>query len=185
MIVNIFKENKGRYGYRRIVYALRNEYGLIVNHKLVRKIMKKYGLVYKARRHRKYSSYRGTVGKIAPNVLRRKFAADAPFQKWATDITEFNINGSKIYLSPIIDMYNEEIISYSISTSPNMNLVLDMLEKAFKKSSTTSKINSTLGSGMALSTPRVSSSFKTSGNNPINVQKRKLPRQLSHGELLW
>lgn len=133
MIVNIFKENKGRYGYRRIVYALRNEYGLIVNHKLVRKIMKKYGLVYKARRHRKYSSYRGTVGKIAPNVLRRKFAADAPFQKWATDITEFNINGSKIYLSPIIDMYNEEIISYSISTSPNMNLVLDMLEKAFKK----------------------------------------------------
>lgn len=133
MIVNIFKENKGRYGYRRIVYALRNEYGLIVNHKLVRKIMKKYGLVYKARRHRKYSSYRGTVGKIAPNVLRRKFAADAPFQKWATDITEFNINGSKIYLSTIIDMYNEEIISYSISTSPNMNLVLDMLEKAFKK----------------------------------------------------
>lgn len=80
MIVNIFKENKGRYGYRRIVYALRNEYGLIVNHKLVRKIMKKYGLVYKARRHRKYSSYRGTVGKIAPNVLRRKFAAEAPFQ---------------------------------------------------------------------------------------------------------
>lgn len=133
MIVNIFKENKGRYGYRRMVYALRNEYGLIVNHKLVRKTMKKYGLVYKARRHRKYSTYRGTVGKIAPNVLRRKFAADAPFQKWATDITEFNINGSKIYLSPIIDMYNEEIISYSISTSPNMNLVLDMLEKAFKK----------------------------------------------------
>jgi transposase InsO family protein len=133
MIFNIFKENKGRYGYRRIVLALRNEYGLFANHKLVRKIMKKYGLIYKARRHRKYSSYRGTVGKVAPNVLRRQFAADGPFQKWATDITEFNINGSKSYLSPIIDMYNEEIISYSISTSPNMNLVLDMLEKAFKK----------------------------------------------------
>ncbi len=132
-IVNIFKENKGRYGYRRIKFALLNEYGLVVNHKLIRKIMKKYNLVYKSRRCRKWTSYQGTVGKVAPNILDRKFDADGPYQKWATDITEFKIGSCKLYLSPMIDLFNEEIVAYSLSTSPNMNLVLDMLEKAFKK----------------------------------------------------
>lgn len=132
-IINIFKENKGRYGYRRIKYALLNEQGIIANHKLIRRIMKKYDLIYHPRRKRKWTSYMGTVGNIAPNILDRNFEANSPYQKWATDITEFKIGNSKLYLSPMIDLFNEEIVAYSISTSPNMNLVLDMLEKAFKK----------------------------------------------------
>lgn len=132
-IINIFKENKGRYGYRRIKYALLNDHGLVVNHELILRIMKKYDLIYHPRRKRKWTSYMGVVGKVAPNILDRKFDATGPYQKWATDITEFNIGNCKLYLSPMLDLFNEEIVAYSLSTSPNMNLVLDMLEKAFKK----------------------------------------------------
>lgn len=131
IIIRIFKENKGRYGYRRIKHALFNDYDLIINHKYINKAMRKYDLVYKARKKRKYSSYKGTIGTVADNILNRSFKADNVNEKWATDITEFNISDTKIYFSPIIDLYNSEIISYSIGTSPNMNMVLDMLEKAF------------------------------------------------------
>lgn len=72
-------------------------------------------------------------GRIAPNILKRNFKASVPNQKWATDITEFNVSGKKLYLSPIIDLFNGEIISYELAERPVFNQVTAMLEKAFKK----------------------------------------------------
>lgn len=68
---------------------------------------------------KKYKSYRGEQGKIVPNILERNFKAKEPNKKWATDITEFKVSGKKLYLSPIIDLYNGEIISYELSERPH------------------------------------------------------------------
>lgn len=84
-------------------------------------------------RIKKYRSYKGQTGKIAPNLIQRNFKSDKPNQKWTTDITEISLFGTKLYLSPILDMFNGEIISYTISEHPVLNQVLDMLDKAFLK----------------------------------------------------
>ena len=94
--------------------------------------MEEEGLTSKVRM-KKYRSYRGQVGKIAPNIIDRDFKADRPNQKWTTDITEFALFGKKLYLSPILDMFNGEIVSYDISTAPALPQVMNMLEKAFAK----------------------------------------------------
>ena len=130
-IQTIYHENQGRYGYRRITMELHNR-GYRINHKTVQRLMKVLGLKCMVRM-KKYRSYKGQVGKIAPNIIQRNFQAEKPNQKWTTDITEFSLFGTKLYLSPILDMYNGEIISYSISNSPVLNQVMDMLDKAFEK----------------------------------------------------
>lgn len=84
-------------------------------------------------RMRKYNSYKGDVGKIATNILERDFKADKPNQKWVTDVTEFALFGIKLYLSPIIDLYNGEVVSYNLSRHTNIAQTTDMLEKAFAK----------------------------------------------------
>jgi len=84
-------------------------------------------------RKKKYHSYRGEVGKIAPNLLKRDFTAEKPNLKWATDITEFKLLGQKLYLSPILDLFNGEIISYTLARSPNFQQVAKMLRSAFQK----------------------------------------------------
>ena len=106
--------------------------GYRVNHKTVQKLMKELNLKCLVRT-KKYHSYKGEAGKTAPNLIQRNFKADAPNEKWTTDVTEFALLGTKIYLSPILDMYNSEIISYTISERPVLNQVIDMLEKAFIK----------------------------------------------------
>ena len=130
-IQEIYHANKGRYGYRRITLALKN-LGLKINHKTVYRLMNCLGLVCRVRM-KKYKSYRGSVGKIATNVIARDFKADKPNKKWATDVTEFSLFGKKLYLSPILDMYNGEIISYDVSSRPNFNQIITMLNKAFDK----------------------------------------------------
>lgn len=130
-IRRIYNESKHRYGYRRITSELRNT-KFYVNHKTVQRLMRKMGLFCRVRM-KKYNSYKGDVGKIAPNLLERNFKADKPNQKWVTDVTEFALFGRKVYLSPIIDLFNSEIISYNISHSPNFLQTTDMLEKAFAK----------------------------------------------------
>ena len=127
----IYDENHGRYGYRRICFALKND-GIIVNHKTVQKLMGQLGIKARCKK-RHYHSYKGEVGRIAPNILERDFRAESPNQKWATDVTQVCINGRKLYLSPILDMFNGEVISYSTSSSPDMRMVTAMLRKAFKK----------------------------------------------------
>ena len=127
----IYHENQGRYGYRRITLELKNR-GYCINHKAVQRLMKELNLKCMVR-VKKYRSYKGEIGKIAPNLIQRNFKADAPNQKWTTDITEFALFGTKLYLSPILDMYNGEIISYNISERPVLSQVMDMLDKAFEK----------------------------------------------------
>ena len=131
MIQQIFSENKGRYGYRSITMELHNR-GYHINHKTVQKLMKQCGLKCEIRK-RKYRSYKGQVGKIAPNIIARNFKADKPNQKWTTDVTEFAVKDQKVYLSPILDMYNGEIISYNLSLHPTFYQTMDMIDKAFAK----------------------------------------------------
>ena len=130
-IRKIYDHHKGRYGYRRITSQLRNE-GIILNHKTVQKLMVEMSL-YGKRKKARYKSYKGEIGKVAPNVIDRDFIATAPNQKWTTDVTEVKIKDKKIYLSPILDMFNGEIISYTISYRPDLKMALSMLNKAFKK----------------------------------------------------
>ncbi|MGF6727293.1 putative transposase [Paraburkholderia sp. GAS41] len=82
-------------------------------------------------RVKKYRAYKGEVGKIAPNVLERQFDAESPNQKWVTDVTEFNVRGEKLYLSPVLDLYNGEIVAYQMARRPLFDMVGTMLEKAF------------------------------------------------------
>lgn len=129
-IIAIYHRHKGRYGYRRITLELRNQ-GVIVNHKTVERLMYESDLKSLVR-VKKYRSYRGQAGNIAPNVLKCDFVANAPNRKWATDVTEFVICGQKLYLSPLLDLYNGEIISYTLSLHPDLSMVTNMLNKALK-----------------------------------------------------
>lgn len=129
-ITNIYHENKGRYGYRRITQELHNR-GYEINHKTVQRLMKKLGIVCKVRM-KKYCSYKGNIGKIAPNLLDRNFCASKPNEKWVTDVTEFSLFGKKLYLSPILDLYSKDLVAYTISDRPILNMVINMLDNAFK-----------------------------------------------------
>ena len=128
----IFTEHKGNYGYRRMTLELRNR-GIVINHKRVQRLMKVLGLTARIRRKRKYSSYQGEVGMKAENLIQRQFEASKPLEKCYTDVTEFAIPASsqKLYLSPILDGFNSEIIAYNLSKSPNLIQVKAMLEQAF------------------------------------------------------
>ena len=97
--------------------------------------MNKFNLQSITRKRRKYSSYQGTIGKIADNRIKRNFEANKPNEKWFTDVTEFNLRGTKLYLSPILDAYGRYIVSYNVSLSPNSNQIIDMLDKVFKDNS--------------------------------------------------
>ncbi|HHG7592057.1 TPA: IS3 family transposase [Streptococcus pneumoniae] len=131
-IQSIYTEHKGNYGYRRMTLELRNR-GFVVNHKKVQRLMKVLGLTARIRRKRKYSSYQGEIGKKAENLIQRQFEASRPMEKCYTDVTEFAIPNStqKLYLSPVLDGFNSEIIAYHLSTSPNLEQVQTMLEQAF------------------------------------------------------
>ena len=127
----IYHQHKGRYGYRRITLALKNM-GLVINHKCVQKLMQSMKLKSRIR-IAKYRSYRGQVGRVADNVLQRQFESNQPNQKWVTDVTEFNIRGEKLYLSPIMDLFNGEIIAFQMERRPIFRLVKDMLKEAIDK----------------------------------------------------
>jgi putative transposase len=130
-IRRIYEKNKGRYGCRRVWQTLRVA-GLVINRKKVARLMRIMSLAgITPKRH--YRSYKGEVGRIADNVLNRDFTAAKPCQKLTTDISQFVVNGVKLYLSPVLDMWNGEVISYAISHSPNMALVMKMLKKAFRR----------------------------------------------------
>jgi putative transposase len=133
IITAIYEEHKHRYGYRRITLEMHNR-GYGINHKTVQRLMKEMGLFCRVRM-KKYTSYKGDVGSVAPNRLQQDFKADKPWQKWVTDVTEFALFGQKIYLSPILDLYNGEIVAYNISEHPNFSQTMDMLDKSFRTKS--------------------------------------------------
>jgi len=120
-ITDVFTVNKARYGYRRVHRVLIQD-GWQVNRKTVLKLMRELRLASTSRRRRRYVSYRGKVGQIAENILDRDFDAQAMNEKWVTDVTEFRVGDEKLYLSPVMDLCNREIIAYSTSRSPNLQL---------------------------------------------------------------
>jgi len=128
-ITGIFKKNHGRYGHRRIHIELLKQ-GWTVAKKTVLKLMRSLRLFCKVRSRKRYNSYQGEQGIVAPNLLKRQFEADAPNHKWVTDVTEFSVGDRKLYLSPIMDLFDRQIISYAIGTSPNLALTNDSLRSA-------------------------------------------------------
>ena len=130
-IKSIFESNRRRYGVRRVHQELVNR-GYHVNHKRVQRLMHEAGLMGK-RPKEKYHSYKGEVGKIADNIIDRDFSTTAPLQKWTTDVSQFNFSWGKCYISPVLDMNTNEIISYDLSMSPNLEQIARMLNKAFDK----------------------------------------------------
>ncbi len=125
----MFSKNHGRYGHRRVHRELVKA-GWQVAKKTGRKLMRQLGLACQVRRKRKYASYQGQTGKVAPNVLDRDFAAAEPNQKWVTDVTEFRVGDDKVYLSPVMDLFDRQIIAYSISRSPNLQMTNSSLRAA-------------------------------------------------------
>lgn len=130
-ITHIFHEHKGRYGYRRVTLALKAQ-GQALNHKTVQKLMGQMNLKSLVRPKR-YQSYKGQVGRVADHLLCRNFEASQPHEKWVTDVTEFNIRGEKVYLSPILDLYNQEVVSYEIDARPHYSMVQRMLDTAINR----------------------------------------------------
>jgi putative transposase len=128
-VTEIFEKNHGRYGHRRIHTELL-KHGWAVAKKTVLQLMRALGLVCKVRRKKRYTSYQGEQGTVAPNLLNREFEATAPNQKWVTDVTEFSVGDRKLYLSPVMDLFDRQIISYTIGSSPNLELTNTSLHDA-------------------------------------------------------
>lgn len=127
LVREAFSRTPNGMGYRQIAMALRAEHGLAISGKTVLRLMREEGLRCRIRA-KKYSSYAGEVGKAAPNALNREFAASAPMEKLATDVTEFKVAGAKAYLSPVMDLFNNEIVAWSVSRSPNFAQIAEMLD---------------------------------------------------------
>lgn len=201
LIQAIFKEHKGNYGYRRIKGDLNKILGYKVNHKKVQRLMGELDLrcVKYGRKSRKYNAYKGTVGKVAKNRVNRRFHTNIQHQKLTTDITEFKcLEGKKLYLNPILDMFNGEIIAYGISKRPTLQLVLEPLEEALdivKDSKYRTTIHSDQGWHYqhdkwvkTLKKNKVFQSMSRKGNcidnAPIESFFGILKQEMYHGELL-
>ncbi len=117
------------YGYRRVRSVLASQHDMHLSGKTVLKLMRQENRTCQVRR-RKYRSYQGQVGLAAENLLERDFFAPTPNSKWVTDVTEFRVLGLKQYLSPVIDLFNGEVISYEVRSAPGLGLVTAMLDKA-------------------------------------------------------
>lgn len=140
LIKAIYHQNKERYGYRRIQIGLENQ-GIHINHKKLQRLMNEMHLQGKTVRKAKYSSYRGDMNGTVSNKLLdeidnkivRNFKTTSINQKWVTDVTEFKIASGKLYLSPIMDIHTNEIISYKVSKNPDLKQTLDMIQDAINK----------------------------------------------------
>ncbi len=168
-ISTLFEQHRGRYGYRRITLTLR-QMGFQVNHKTIQRLMGQLQLKSLVR-VKKYRAYKGQLGRIAPNLLQRQFSAQRPNQKWVTDVTEFKVAGQKLYFSPVMDLYNAEIIAYESSTSPVFRMVSNMLNKAFSRLDREDKPISR----MAVSNGLLSRTARTKRDHPKHVPQRQLP----------
>lgn len=128
-IGKVFKDAHGRYGHRR-VHAVLVAQGFRVAKKTVLALMRELVLICRVRRRRRYNAFKGEVGQIAANVLDREFTAAAPNQKWVTDVTEFRVADRKVYLSPVLDLFDRSVVAHSWSLSPNLELTNSSLKAA-------------------------------------------------------
>jgi transposase InsO family protein len=130
-ITELFESNHRCYGYRRLQASLAREQGPI-SEKVVQRLMKQESLVVAKPKRRRYASYLGEISPAPENIINRDFQAAAPNEKWLTDITEFQIPAGKVYLSPIIDCFDGMVVSWTIGTSPDAELVNTMLDAAIE-----------------------------------------------------
>lgn len=130
LISDIYHKHKGRYGYRRVHLELNKK--CKTNKKTVQRLMAELGLKSTVR-PKKYNAYKGEEGQAAPNILARNFNASKPDEKWVTDVTEFKVKEQKVYLSPVIDTFNQEVIAYRVKKHVRLTLVTDMLRDSLSK----------------------------------------------------
>ena len=130
-ITDIFESNHRCYGYRRLQASLTRQ-DVAISEKVVQRLMKQESLVVAKPRRRRYASYLGEISPAPENLINRDFHAMAPNEKWLTDITEFQIPAGKVYLSPIIDCFDGMVVSWTIGTSPDAELVNTMLDAAIE-----------------------------------------------------
>lgn len=160
-IKDIFRKHKGNYGVRRVYHHLLNM-GIKINHKKVQRIMHKYGL--SAKKHpQKYHSYQGHVGAVADNILKRDFSVEAPNHKWTTDVSQFSFNWGKCYLSPIMDMYNNEIVEFDLSLHADYKQIERMLKSAGIDSKDLSNLIIHFDQGWQYQNPRFVQNLKEHG----------------------
>ncbi|WP_321889493.1 IS3 family transposase, partial [Burkholderia cenocepacia] len=130
-VAEIFEDNHRSYGYRRVQAALSRQ-RVFLSEKVVRRLMKQGGLHAARPKRRRYRSYIGEISPAPENIINRDFHADAPNEKWVTDISEFQIPAGKVYLSPMIDCFDGMVVSWTIGTSPDAELVNTMLDAAIE-----------------------------------------------------
>ena len=160
-IKDIFYRHKGNYGVRRIYHELLNM-GIRINHKKVQRLMHKHHLT--AKKHpQKYHSYQGHVGAVANNILKRNFVADEPNRKWTTDVSQFSFSWGKCYLSPLMDMYNNEIVGFDLSKSANYEQIERMFQSADIDSKDLSKLIIHSDQGWQYQNPRFAQTLKEHG----------------------
>ncbi len=133
IIKEIFDNSKGTYGYRRITEGIKIKYGVIFNHKKVRRIMNKYHLKPEYIKRIRPNNYKRIEENVKPNLVRRKFNTDEPNKIWVTDITYLIYNNKRMYLSTILDLYDRKVVAYKISKFNNNQLVIDTLNEAISK----------------------------------------------------
>lgn len=185
-ILEIRKENPN-YGYRRITAMLRR-LGLSINKRKVQRLVQKLKIQVKnfSRKTRKYSSYKGTVGKIADNKIKRNFKVEKPYTQITTDTTEFkyckkdksgNYQIKKLYLNPYLDMYNSEILSYEISKQPTLEPILKALDRAIKITNKSKRRkNISLRSRLGIPNKTIHIKTRRKCDDSIYVKKRELSR---------
>ena len=127
LIREAFSRTPNGMGYRQVALVLRNEQGLSMSGKTVLRLMREEGL-FTAIRRKRYNSYRGEAGRVAANILDRDFAARRPVEKLVTDVTEFKVAEGRVYLSPVLDLFNNEVLSWGVSRSQGMRMVTRMVE---------------------------------------------------------
>ena len=133
IIKEIFDESKCTYGYRRIEKGLLKKWGLVINHKKVYRIMKKYHLRPQYTKRVKNKAYKRIEENVKPNLVNRVFTTDAPNKIWTTDITYLILNNKRAYLSTILDLYDRKVVAYKISYRNDLNIVIDTLNEAIAK----------------------------------------------------
>ncbi|MDG0790595.1 IS3 family transposase [Cohnella ginsengisoli] len=133
LIQKTYTRYNGIYGYRQVQLFLHQDHGVWMNHKKVLRLMQEIGLSARIRRkYRHHARTWNTGDRVVKNVLARKFEADAPNQKWVTDVTQYRVGNEWLYLSAIKDLYDNSIVAYHMSERNDLELVLTTFKKAFK-----------------------------------------------------
>lgn len=177
LLKEMFIENRSAYGYRRMYAALKKQH-IIVSEKVIRRIMKEEKLTVRSIKKKKYSSYAGEITPATPNHIQRNFKSEKPNEKWLTDITEFRISAGKIYLSPIIDCFDGAVVSWTISTQQNAELVNSLFDQSLETPSGDSKPTVHSDRGAHYRCPGWIKRIKTNGLTQSRYKKILFPRQL-------